>query len=219
VNNVEIEHEFKAIPTRYADVEFRSRLEARWAAFFDALGWKWEYEPAELDGWIPDFRLNFPCPVWVEIKPAESLKALGSYEDRLTKQDTDHVILLVGERPVFGAAEGPVLDNPTGLKTIEPLWIGRIRHRARNKGLFNYCLWQFCSECGQDSFEDCDCLWPPQCSLCRVRQDELEFCWMFADSDWLEYCWKAAGNHTQWKGRKFGHRIDRPQLIETFNRR
>ena len=29
----------KAIPTTYAGVRFRSRLEARWAAFFDLCGW------------------------------------------------------------------------------------------------------------------------------------------------------------------------------------
>jgi len=28
-----------AIPTLYKDVQFRSRLEAKWAAFFDLLGW------------------------------------------------------------------------------------------------------------------------------------------------------------------------------------
>jgi hypothetical protein len=30
-----------AIPTRYKGYHFRSRLEARWAVFFDALGIKW----------------------------------------------------------------------------------------------------------------------------------------------------------------------------------
>ncbi len=44
-----------AIPTKYAGVQFRSRLEARWAAFFDLLGWRWEYEPIDLAGYIPDF--------------------------------------------------------------------------------------------------------------------------------------------------------------------
>lgn len=44
-----------AIPTRYAGVQFRSRLEARWAAMFDLLGWTWEYEPIDLAGYIPDF--------------------------------------------------------------------------------------------------------------------------------------------------------------------
>jgi hypothetical protein len=32
---------FKAIPTRYRNTNFRSRLEAKWAAFFDIVGWRW----------------------------------------------------------------------------------------------------------------------------------------------------------------------------------
>jgi hypothetical protein len=63
--------EKRGIPTVYQGYEFRSRLEARWAAFFDQLGWAWEFEPFDLDGWIPDFQLaDFAEPMLVEIKPA-----------------------------------------------------------------------------------------------------------------------------------------------------
>ncbi len=60
-----------AIPTVYAGVQFRSRLEARWAAFFDLLRWRWEYEPIDLDGYIPDFVLSRSGkqPALVEVKP------------------------------------------------------------------------------------------------------------------------------------------------------
>lgn len=58
-----------AIPTLYDGVQYRSRLEAKWAAFYDLLGWKWQYEPFDLNGWIPDFLLPGACPVLVEIKP------------------------------------------------------------------------------------------------------------------------------------------------------
>ena len=34
----------QAIETKYKGYRFRSRLEARWAVFFDALGIEWEYE-------------------------------------------------------------------------------------------------------------------------------------------------------------------------------
>jgi hypothetical protein len=34
-----------AIETHYKGYRFRSRLEARWAVFFDALGYEWQYEP------------------------------------------------------------------------------------------------------------------------------------------------------------------------------
>lgn len=63
-----------AIPTRYAGVQFRSRLEARWAAMFDLLGWSWEYEPIDLPGWIPDFRLHGPSGVLVEVTPVSALE-------------------------------------------------------------------------------------------------------------------------------------------------
>lgn len=46
-----------AIPTRYNDINFRSRLEAKWACFFDLLEWRYEYEPIDLQGYIPDFVL------------------------------------------------------------------------------------------------------------------------------------------------------------------
>lgn len=60
-----------AIPTRYGGVQFRSRLEARWAAFFDIAGWRWQYEPLDLDGWIPDFRLCGKVPALCEVKPID----------------------------------------------------------------------------------------------------------------------------------------------------
>lgn len=55
--------ELKAIETEYKGYRFRSRLEARWAVFFDACGVKWEYEPEgyDLGGglyYIPDFLLH-----------------------------------------------------------------------------------------------------------------------------------------------------------------
>jgi len=50
----------KAIETKYKGYRFRSRLEARWAVFFDALGIAWEYEPEGYDlgdgvWYLPDF--------------------------------------------------------------------------------------------------------------------------------------------------------------------
>lgn len=54
----------KAIETKYKGYNFRSRTEARWAVFFDALGLKWEYEPEGFQlesGWyLPDFKVYYP---------------------------------------------------------------------------------------------------------------------------------------------------------------
>jgi hypothetical protein len=59
----------RGIPTRYKGRQYRSRLEARWAAFFDLLSWKYEYEPCDFEGWIPDFVLYEATTVYVEVKP------------------------------------------------------------------------------------------------------------------------------------------------------
>lgn len=56
-----------AIPTTFAGVTFRSRLEAKWAATFTQLGWHWSYEPMDLPGWFPDFLLE--GRLLVEVKP------------------------------------------------------------------------------------------------------------------------------------------------------
>jgi hypothetical protein len=67
------------IPTRYGGYLFRSRLEAKWAVFFDLLRVKWEYEPEGfvLPGnvhYLPDFRVTGPTGVvaWYEVKPLGS---------------------------------------------------------------------------------------------------------------------------------------------------
>lgn len=63
----------KPIETQYKGYRMRSRLEARWACFFDALGVPWEYEKEgfDLDGlwYLPDFWLP-DADCWVEIKGA-----------------------------------------------------------------------------------------------------------------------------------------------------
>jgi len=61
----------RPIETDYKGCRFRSRLEARWAVFFDALDIEWDYEPEgfELDGtrYLPDFWLP-GIDIWVEVK-------------------------------------------------------------------------------------------------------------------------------------------------------
>lgn len=62
----------RAIETAYNGYRFRSRLEARWAVFFETLGVQWEYEPegfALPSGrwYLPDFYVHNLG--WFEIKP------------------------------------------------------------------------------------------------------------------------------------------------------
>lgn len=79
--------DIKPIETSYAGCRFRSRIEARWAVFFDYLGIGWEYEPQGFElpsgPYLPDFLLDFPQPpgaqmggrpmpdgIWWEVKGA-----------------------------------------------------------------------------------------------------------------------------------------------------
>lgn len=83
----------QAIETRYAGCRFRSRAEARFAVFFDALNVPWLYEPEGYQlsngfAYLPDFLLypGTPWAMWLEVKtdsptPDEILKCAGLAED------------------------------------------------------------------------------------------------------------------------------------------
>lgn len=72
----------KVIQTEYKGYKFRSRLEARWAVFFDACNAEWEYEPEGFDlgngiYYLPDFLIHnvaflhhseYKIDLWVEVK-------------------------------------------------------------------------------------------------------------------------------------------------------
>jgi hypothetical protein len=65
--------QIQAIETVYRGYRFRSRLEARWAVFFDTLGIDFDYEPEGYDlaaagYYLPDFYLP-DLKLWMEMKP------------------------------------------------------------------------------------------------------------------------------------------------------
>lgn len=104
----------KAIETYYNGYKFRSRLEARWAVFFDEIGFQYEYEPEGFklhDGtlYLPDFYLP-KYHLYVEVKP-ERQDMLDSYREKCEKfQDecNDPIMLCYGDpatscyRTIFG---------------------------------------------------------------------------------------------------------------------
>jgi len=62
-----------AIETEYNGVLFRSRLEARWAIFFDACNLNWIYEPecfilSNTQKYTPDFYIK-DFDLYIEVKP------------------------------------------------------------------------------------------------------------------------------------------------------
>ena len=113
----------KAIQTEYKGYLFRSRLEARWAVFFDACGVRWEYEPEGYDlgdgiYYLPDFLLHGVDgrdggDLYVEVKgnmtPADAEKILrfvegGGREGKYGKYK--NATLVVGNIP-----EGETADE------------------------------------------------------------------------------------------------------------
>lgn len=123
----------RAIETRYAGCRFRSRLEARWAVFFDTMGIRWEYEPkgfvTEAGPYLPDFRLP-DLRLFVEVK--------GSYPGQRDRDRCREIalacqkhggdlIILVGDiprdPPITGlrlVPENPFDDDPETF-----VWVSR----------------------------------------------------------------------------------------------
>ncbi len=103
----------RPIETRYDGYLFRSRLEARWAVFFDALDVPYEYElegfdirDGDLDlHYLPDFYLP-TLDTFVEVKPniviprAQALKfvefhAVSGNNVLLTRGEPGHALVLL----------------------------------------------------------------------------------------------------------------------------
>lgn len=70
----------KSIPTWYQGIQFRSTLEADWAATFDEWGTYWQYEPEGFQLPNTRYRPDFHLPsqrVWCEVK--------GPHNERIGK--------------------------------------------------------------------------------------------------------------------------------------
>ena len=199
-----MESEYTSIPTLYAGALFRSRLEARWAAFFDLLGWKWNYEPNELRRHIPDFQLVFPHQtVMVSVKPYSRKADLIDFASRefpATAWDGEWLMLgnsaplwLDGDTPACGILSqkflsgnsgAPNISNP-GL-TLAPAAIGTLYARDGN---------------GEG------CTGAPHVTLQHSEQNF--YCYVcgkhpggFVDSlpeGVLFHLWNLSGNAVQWK--------------------
>lgn len=121
----------KPIETVYKDYRFRSRLEARWAIFFDSLGIEWEYEPEGYvlgeHGWyLPDFKIK-GTNIFVEVKGVEPddkyLKMLEHFGESV-----NGAVLLV---------EGQPHDFNFKLYCSESTWSGG-GHSWMNVGIYTF---------------------------------------------------------------------------------
>lgn len=89
-----------AISTEYGGFKFRSRTEARWAIFFDALCIPWEYEKEgyEIAGvrYLPDFWLP-TIKMFAEVKPGAFDKAARNLAIQINNQTGFDVLMLCGQ--------------------------------------------------------------------------------------------------------------------------
>lgn len=147
----------QAKPTLYKGVRFRSRLEARWAVFFDSLGLRWLYEPkTDAVGYMPDFDLDagyaeVKSPAWLD----QSLAGQDADIDRWLS------FARVVSRPLFVFFGGPgewtngVPDDTSGLTQVMRFTLAGAQS----------CTWAECDRCGTISIAPtnrriCDCSLP-----------------------------------------------------------
>lgn len=212
-------NKISAIPTRYNGVQFRSRLEARWAAFFDLVGWKWDYEPIDLDGYIPDFIVTDPSRQFlVEVKPITRWpcpvpNCFGCDPRDIERTDHDTAITTIHESGWLGESllVGATLPSPTA------------NHRAIGRGGLRYTIEEVKSLDAEEVFK-----WRAGRAIARCRRcPRIYLSWCLDDTDavglgysfnnqrWCDCCdsdkayaveidptqfWREAGNLVQWRG-------------------
>lgn len=98
---------YKAIETYYNGFHFRSRLEARWAVFFDHLGIKYLYEPQgfvlgeEKICYLPDFYLP-ELKTWIEVKGVmtkDDEKKIKYFIEEYLANNNEEKIIILGDIP------------------------------------------------------------------------------------------------------------------------
>lgn len=142
----------KAIETTYRDFRFRSRLEARWAVFLDALKVVWTYEAEGYDlgrvgRYLPDFWLP-AIGCWLEIKggqpnPGEIRKAV-----ELAREAGRPVVIFHGE--------------------MDPAMVGGLASDRFYPGGY---IWAGCGVCGWVDIIDLSArrsIFCPECKLPRL---------------------------------------------------
>lgn len=187
------ETQIKAIETVYNGYRFRSRLEARWAVFFDALGVEYEYEKEGYDlgeaGWyLPDFWLpgitlrGREKGLWVEIKGQMPTLEEDAKCAALSKA-TERPVLLF-PCPPFCRTDGYENENSEGFEHSA----GHLDEEGNE-----YVGW----DCGM-------CFWQcPGCGCVKVEFYEGSY----------DECM-----HCDWKADRFCSGFSSPRLIQAVER-
>lgn len=179
------------IPTTFRSTNFRSRLESRWAAFFDLVGWKWTYEPFDADGYIPDFLIHGPASLIVEVGPCDLLSDFSLKAEKPRATLPDRVTLVVGVDPLILQGT-PGYPPAAGYMTPDPN-----RERGPEIGCWVRC--QSCMTLGD--LPERDWLAPVRpCGHGFVDDLPDDAPLRSLSTGELFDAWATAGNKVQWRG-------------------
>lgn len=173
----------KAIQTSYGGHLFRSRLEARWAAFFQAIGWIWEYEPVDFNGWIPDFGIYGSSVLYVEIKPVTEFPE--DVAKKITNSGCSHETLILGE----------TIPLPHSTDCIFG-WLNEIQTDQSYNWWQRAVLGRWMKGKGQIGFCGCDGVFRD-----RISGGYDGGCWgagIQLTVKEIKKIWASAGNETRW---------------------
>jgi hypothetical protein len=123
----------RPIETAYAGCRFRSRLEARWAVFFDQLGIEWEYEPEGLETsagpYLPDFRIKTIDGEWQWFEVKRSDAPLDRRHARLALESRQPVVVSRGMprnyKDQLRSAQSPITVYVKGGGAARCAFVGR----------------------------------------------------------------------------------------------
>ena len=90
-------------------IRCKSRVDAHWAYIFDELGWSWEYQPVDLNGYIPDFIITFAAAqVLVKVKETSNIwedPQQEQYIDEIKKSGWAGYYIIIGDNYKEGTYE------------------------------------------------------------------------------------------------------------------
>lgn len=162
-----------ALPTWFKGILFRSRLEAKWAEFFESHGFEWQYEPQGFkcgnQAYLCDFIVELDRRwYWVEVKPTLDF-------DR--KKVFDFAVSVLDLPDDLGFPSGVdcvlVFIGPPSNYIILPLYVWAREGEALKvvEGDTDFLEFVTCPTCGQFQFySGCVC---SGCGGDRVGQERI----------------------------------------------
>lgn len=190
-----------AIQTVFNGIEYRSRLEARWASFMTNIGWDHIYEPFDGDGYIPDFVVTGPSPLLIEVKPAitqTDLEAAVPKAESGLRAHWRRDVLVVGASPIL---TGPRIGNSSG---ITAGWLGEFLtvpecvDLPSDGWVWDAADWFNCGRCGSTSVYHTLMTFNGRPCGC-YEGDHYLHTWGIERK--IAVAWSDACNDVKWRGR------------------